>query len=51
MAGFTEYVPFVPGLLAFDGFAVVAFVLATERLLHEAVAVLQEVSADLATCA
>ena len=48
MSGFASNVPFLPWLLVPGGFGVAALVLAAERLLHEAGAVLQEVGADLA---
>lgn len=48
MARFAEYVPFLPRLLAGGRLGVADLILAAERLLHEAIAVLQEVGADLA---
>ena len=51
MAGFAEYVPFPAQILAFDGIGVAELVSAAESLLHEAIAVLQEICADLAACA
>ena len=43
--------PFLPRLLAVDGLDIVAFILAAESLLQEAIAVLQNVGADLTACA
>lgn len=51
MSGFAKYVPFPAQLLAFEGTGVTELVFAAECLLHEAIAVLQDVSADLAACA
>ena len=48
MTGFASYVPFLSRLLAVDGLGIVALILAAEGLLHEAIAVLQNVGADLA---
>ena len=51
MSRFACYVPFLPRLLAFGRLVVAEFILAAERLLHEAGAVLQQVGADLTACA
>lgn len=48
MPCFAQYVPFLPRLLVFGRLGIAALILAAERLLHEAVAVLQQVGADLA---
>ena len=42
--------PFLPRLLAFGQLGISELVLAVERLLHKAVAVLQQIGADLAAC-